>query len=99
MNKLKWREVTEDDFFVFLALYIYTGQCKYSEINQYWSRKPFDVAEYAQSGSKRDIVAMDVLRNQAFVALPISENGTSMTKEALPLQIRSGWISDKKRKL
>ncbi len=39
VNKIKWRDVTESDMYTFLALYFFTGICKYSEMNLYWSRK------------------------------------------------------------
>ena len=38
INSIKWKDVTEHDIYAFLALYFYTGQCRYSEMNQYWAR-------------------------------------------------------------
>ena len=56
IKKLKWRDVTMDEFHVFLALYIYTGQCRFREMNQYWSRKPYEpgVHFYCSSIMSRD---------------------------------------------
>ena len=42
IGHIMWCDVTEDDIFVFLALSFYTGICKFSEISDYWSRKPYE---------------------------------------------------------
>ena len=56
VNGLIWREVTLDEFYVFFALYMYTGICKYSEVSQYWCRKPYvpGIHFYCASNMSRD---------------------------------------------
>ena len=56
VNGLIWRNVTLDEFYVFFALYMYTGICKYSEISQYWCRKPYvpGIHFYCPSNMSRD---------------------------------------------
>ena len=53
---IKWKDVDSDALYVFLALYIYTGICKYSEITQYWARSPMEsgVHFYTASIMSRD---------------------------------------------
>ena len=56
VNGLIWRNVNIDEFYVFLALYMYTGICKYSEVSQYWSRKPYipGIHFYCAANMSRD---------------------------------------------
>ena len=46
INSLIWRDVNSQDIFVFLALYIYMGIHRISEMKNYWSRKPLEPGVY-----------------------------------------------------
>ena len=42
VNKLKWKDVSNGDMYVFLALYLFSGICKFSEMNEYWAKQPLE---------------------------------------------------------